>query len=36
LIDAYLAWQPLPQVPAFELDVRRFFGEIADEALPEH
>ena len=32
LIDARLTWQPVPQVAPFELDVRRFFGEIADEA----
>ena len=31
LIDTRLAWQPLPHVAAFELDVRRFFDDMADE-----
>ena len=31
LIDDCLVWQPVENVPAFELDVRRFFADVADE-----
>jgi Uma2 family endonuclease len=31
LIDDRLIWQPAEHVPPFELDVRRFFADVADE-----
>ncbi|MES2178619.1 MAG: Uma2 family endonuclease [Gemmatimonadota bacterium] len=30
LVDDRLIWQPVPSVPAFELDVRQFFASIED------
>ena len=34
LIDDDLVWQPDARVPAFELDIRRFFAGVADEEPP--
>ena len=34
LIDERLVWQPDAPAPPFELDVRRFFAELADEQPP--